>query len=258
MKNEESEIRIKVQRWVRDGFHHHRIIEQLRAEYIMRAVEVLGAEGMESLDQLPFCQKATVDCATREKAEERISELLEKSSDDLEILKKVSQWREGAMHPERLRIELETLYLIRRIERLGGGESTAPQGPTTESGVEVPPNIRDRMTEWIALGWHPDTIMRELEAELTISKIENLKNVERLKTQQMTKRPFRGRKLDPKKLEKKEYLTPSEAAVLLGGSADTIKRDCQAAKIEPRRTGGGHWMLSKQDIQKLKRYRSEL
>ena len=72
------------------------------------------------------------------------------------------------------------------------------------------------------------------------------------------KRPFRGKKLNPNEIQRKEFVTPSEAAVLLGGSSDTVKRDCQRLGIEPRRTGGGHWHLSKENLQEIRRYRSDL
>jgi hypothetical protein len=99
------------------------------------------------------------------------------------------------------------------------------------------------------------------ESDVVVSLLQYIKLLEEKVAdyeKMIGKRPFRGKKLNPKDIQKKEFVKPSEAAVLLGGSADTVKRDCRRLRIEPHFTGGGHWLLSKGDVQRLKQYRSEL
>jgi hypothetical protein len=165
-------------------------------------------------------------------------------AEDPTIREMVRRWEVLKWHPEKIRMEAEVQWMIGQVERL-------------EDKTMVDEPIRDRVKKWVNLGWHPEKIRMELEAQVAVTEVEALEKQMEIQDQERAKRPFRGRKLNPKDLEKKDYVTPSEAAVLLGGSADTIKRDCKKLKIEPRRTGGGHWLLAKVDLQKIRRYRSE-
>jgi len=52
-------------------------------------------------------------------------------------------------------------------------------------------------------------------------------------------------------IDKVEYLTSREAALLAGRSVDTIGLWCRTKKIQSRQDGTGRWLVNRQSLEKF-------